>query len=83
MSTFYAVVVPDEDGRCFLPIHDLEALLANPREEMGIHTWEDAAFLGANPDPNYWPEGTAILLKCEAIRPKPAGAFVLPMEVER
>jgi hypothetical protein len=78
MSKFYAVLMADEDGRSFKPIRHVGELLANPGEEMGIRAWESAAFLGANPDPNYWPEGTAVLLECEARIPQPAGAYILP-----
>lgn len=78
MSKFYAVVKGDEDGCILRPVTDVQGLLADPRGEMGITDWQDAAFLGANPDPNYWNEGTAVLLHCEAVIPEPAGAYVLP-----
>lgn len=76
-NTFWAVLTPDEDGVSFRII-DVDQILADPWTEMEISKWEDAAYLEANPDTNYWPQGTAILLECKVVRPKPAGAYVLP-----
>lgn len=80
MSDFYMLLQGDEDGNParILRQEQLEWLLSDPEEEYGVTEFKDAAWLGANQDPNYWPDGVAVLLRCEAVIPKPSGKYVLP-----
>jgi hypothetical protein len=69
--TRWLLVKGDEDGNpiTWLDEGDLERLLGNPEEERGV-----TRFLAEVPereDPNYWPEGVAMLLKAEVVVPKP------------
>lgn len=75
----YLLIHAGEDN-CVMPLpnRELDRLLDSPEEYAGIKQFADLAFLGANPDPNYWPEGTGLLLRVEAVQPKPAGKYVLP-----
>jgi hypothetical protein len=73
----WLLIRPDEDGNpCrWLDDNDVRELLANPRDH-GVET-----FLTEPPDrgPNYWPDGSVLRLKVEAVVPKPAvTAYVLP-----
>lgn len=69
--TRWLLVKGDEDGNpiTWLDEDDLERLLGNPEEEHGV-----TRFLAEVPellDPNYWPDGYAVLLKAEIVVPKP------------
>jgi hypothetical protein len=80
MDKLYGLMQADEDGR-HLRIKsetELKEVLDNPEEWSGITEFKDAAWLVENPDPNYWPEGVAVLLSVRVIVPVPAGQYVLP-----
>lgn len=61
---------PDEDGNPtrWLTQDELDELLANA-DEYGIDNWISPNNM-KNADPNYWEEGSAMLLKVEAVLPK-------------
>lgn len=66
-STRYILLRPNEDGNpvWWLDQHDLEELLGDA---------EGYTFLALDhpePDTNYWPEGSAMLLKIEVVVPVP------------
>jgi len=69
----YILLKGNEDGNPIRIIHSIHHLLDAP-EDWGITKFENGAFLGANPDPNYWPDGTGVLLKVEAVVPEPVTA---------
>ncbi len=73
--SYYALIRPSEDGdpiRLIGP-ETLRNLLEHP-DEWGVERFEDDAFLGRNPDTNYWKDGTAVLMKVEVIVPRPVTA---------
>jgi hypothetical protein len=80
MADNYLLIQPNEDGNpnTFLYGEKLQEFLDDPYETYGVDKFGNLAFLGANPDPNYWKDGTAVLLKVDAVVPKPAGKYVLP-----
>ncbi len=73
----WLLIRPDEDGNpCrWLDDNSVRELLANPRDH-GVDR-----FLAEPPerDVNYWPDGSALLLKVQAVVPQLAvTAYVLP-----
>lgn len=71
----YALIRPSEDGDPIRLIgaEKLQMILEHP-DEWGIERFETEAFLGANPDTNYWKDGIAVLMKVEVIVPRPVTA---------
>lgn len=79
MSERWILIRPSEDGNpiTYLSESGLAALLADSVGEYGVRE-----FLPAVPDerdPNYWREGTALLLRAEVVVPSPVTtAWELP-----
>ena len=71
--SMYALIKGSDDGTriILLPERKLQELLTNPREFAGIEEFRNGAWFGANPDANYWPEGVGVLVKIEAVVPRP------------
>jgi hypothetical protein len=71
--TLWLLLKPDEDGRpvSLLSEADLAELLNDPTETYGVRKFETIDFLQDNPDPNYWPDGIAVLLRAEVVLPQP------------
>ncbi len=59
----------------FLTPDDLDRLLTNP-EEWGVTSFVEPRTL--YPDPAYWSDGVAALVRYEVVTPIPAGAYKLP-----
>ncbi len=76
---FYILLRANEDDQ-FITLHGyrLTEFLNDPEAYAGITDFKDAAFLRAEPDPYYWPEGVGVLLKCEAVVPQPSGKYRIP-----
>jgi hypothetical protein len=68
MKKKYLLVQPNEDGNplSFLDEQQLQRILDNP-ESYGITDFRNQ--LPLNEDPNYWEDGTALLLKFEVLKP--------------
>jgi len=78
---FYALLQGDEDGNPFKPLIAVEELLDNPEEFASVlHFMDEEEYSLAPSNPAYWPDGEAVLLKCEVVVPRPAGKYVLPEE---
>jgi hypothetical protein len=67
----YILIKGDEDGNpnTFLS-EPIGEFLASSLDSYGVSSFEDAKFLRENPDPNYWDEGVAVLVKAEVVVPK-------------
>jgi hypothetical protein len=72
-TSMYALIKGSDDGTqiILLPERKLQELLTNPREFAGIEEFRNGAWFGGNPDANYWPEGVGVLVKIEAVVPRP------------
>jgi hypothetical protein len=80
-KTYYTLLKADEDGNPLTFFNDADALrylLDNPEQDYGVEEFKDAAWLGANKDPNYWGDNVGVILRCEVVVPVPSGKFVLP-----
>lgn len=78
MAHRWLLIEPDEDGNpcSWLTETELEDRLANAAD-YGVRQYLDQ--VPDNTDPNYWPDGTGLLLKVEIVVPRPATtAFELP-----
>ena len=77
MTTQWAYLRPDEDGRPFRLLNQsmLKHLLDSP-SEYGIKRFCTLEEL--EPDPCDWPTGTAVLLRVEVVVPEPVAGFQLP-----
>ena len=74
----WLILVPDEDGNPtrWLSHQDLERMLAVVADH-GIR--EFLSEVPAQADPNYWPDGSALLLQVEIVVPEPVTtAYRLP-----
>ena len=62
----YLLIQPSEDGEPCTFLNDIQDVLDNP-EDYGIHN-----FLSSIPenDPMSWPDGDALLLMVEILKPK-------------
>jgi hypothetical protein len=87
----YALIKGSDDGTqiVLLPKQQLNELLTNPKEFAGITEFRNGAWFGANPDANYWPEGVGVLVKIEAVVPRPVTtayaiepAFITEIQVD-
>lgn len=72
----WALMRPNEDGHSLrvLAEAELRDLLANPRQ------WRVREFLGSEmlgTDPNYWPDGSGLLVRVEVVVPV-QGGYRLP-----
>lgn len=75
----WLLIQPDEDGNpcSWLNERELATLLADPRGTFGVRTFLDR--VPDETDPNYWPEGSALLLSVAVVVPRPVTtAYELP-----
>lgn len=66
----YAYLKGDEDGNPLSIIEEDIATFLMNADDYGIAEFKDEKFLKEYPDPNYWAEGVAVLLKLEVKVPR-------------
>lgn len=69
----YAILQGNEDGDPFTIVGEINEgrPLSQVMEDYGIERWLTPEQYKQEPDPNYWVEGTALLMKVDIIFPKP------------
>lgn len=69
----FAIIKGSEDGNPLTVVsaQELEIVLRDPISWGSIKEFRDEKFLLANPDPNYWGDGVAVLLRFQVVVPKP------------
>lgn len=79
MTSGYALIRGNEDGNPvrWLNPAELADLLARP-EDWGVAEFGDLEGLG--PDPNYWPDRVAVLIRYEEVTPERAGYRLPPAD---
>lgn len=74
----YLLLRGSEDGNplSFLTPGALQQLLDDPEQYAGVREFRSVD--DVDRDPNYWRDGTGVLLRYEVVIPVPAGSYRLP-----
>lgn len=66
----YALITNDEDAN-FIMVTDNTADALEKANDMEVEQFQDASWFKANSEPRYWPDGIAVLIKLEVLKPQP------------
>lgn len=70
MTMIYLIIAGDEDGNPINILRSKPEDVAELMEDYSITKWEDESFMIDNNDPAYWPDGVAVLVRCEVAVPR-------------